>query len=239
MNESPSAATPDTPDPFSRWGIQGKLAYEQSRDQWLRSAPLIPEEQHQLAVDQFLQDRGLASTTVVQKWLRHEGLSQADVLAQALRHQQWLAVCDRECGGQVASLFLQRKALLDQVVYTILPLPEEELCLELYLRIKERESDFETVLAQAPSHPQLGDRGTFGPVALADLPEGLAQLLRVSQPGQLWPPKPIAQGWALVRLEESRPAVLDATLRRELLLELGSRLVATAPDSLESSIESQ
>ena len=85
------------------------------------------------------------------------------------------------------------------------------------------------MLAQAPQHPELGERGRFGPVALAELPEGLAQLLRVSQPGQLWPPKSINNGWVLVRLEESRPAVLDQALRRGLLLELGEGLLSQQP----------
>lgn len=64
---------------------------------------------------------------------------------------------------------------------------------------------------------------------LAELPEGLAELLRVSRPGQLWPPKPIQQGWLIVQLDQSQPAVLDQSLRRRLLLEMGETLLK--PDS--------
>lgn len=72
-------------------------------------------------------------------------------------------------------------------------------------------------------------------MALAELPEGLAQLLRVSQPGQLWPPKPIQQGWILVRLDQSQPAMLDQRLRRRLLLELGQQLLAQNVEVPEAS----
>ncbi len=225
MSEQSQSPAPDPTDLLARWGLQGRIAQEQQRDRWIASLPDPPEDQHQEMIDQFLVDRGLLSASAIQRWLRQDGLSQQDLLAQALRHRHWLAVCEKECGRQLPSYFLQRKSQLDQVSYSILPLPEEELSLELYLRIREQESDFETVLKQTPPYPELGERGSFGPVALSDLPEGLAQLLRVSQPGQLWPPKPIANGWALVRLDSSKPAVLDALLRRQLLLELGDQLL--------------
>jgi len=203
-----------------------RLDWEQRRDRWLQGIPAPPEEQHPSLVQAFLADLELRTPAAVQAWMQREAVGEADLLVRALRQAQWLAVCERQCGPQIPSYFLKRKSQLDRVSYTILPLAEQELCSELYMRLREQETDFDTVLAQAPQHPELGERGRFGPVALAELPEGLAQLLRVSQPGQLWPPKPINNGWVLVRLEESRPAVLDQALRRRLLLELGEGLLS-------------
>jgi parvulin-like peptidyl-prolyl isomerase len=224
MQPSPlPAAVP--PEQLAGWGLVRRLEWEQRRDRWLQAVPPPPEEQHQPLVQAFLADLELRTPAAVQAWLQREAVGEADLLARAIRHGQWLAVCERHCGPQIPSYFLKRKSQLDRVSYTILPLAEQELCSELYQRIKEQEADFDTVLAEAPQHPELGERGRFGPVALAELPEGLAQLLRVSQPGQLWPPKPINGGWVLVRLEESRPAVLDQGLRRRLLLELGEGLL--------------
>ena len=219
-------------DPIQRWGLQGRVLFEQKRDQLLEGRPTIPDDQHSAVIERFLADRGLTSSSAVQRWLSFEGLSQADLLSQAIRHEQWLGWCEQECSGQLASYFLKRKSQLDQVSYTILPLPEEELSLELYLQIKEGEKDFDTVLAEVAAYPELGERGRFGPVSLSDLPEGLAQLLRVSRPGQLWPPKPIAHGWALVRLDTSQPAVLNQALRRSLLFELGNRSLIDQPQNL-------
>jgi len=221
---SPTAVAP-TPEQLMGWGLARRLEWEQRRDRWLQGMPPPPEEQHPQLVQAFLADYELLAPAAVQAWMQREAVGEADLLARALRHAQWLAVCERQCGPQIPSYFLKRKSQLDRVSYTILPLAEQELCSELYQRIKEQEADFDTVLAESPQHPELGERGRFGPVALAELPEGLAQLLRVSQPGQLWPPKPINGGWVLGRLEESRPAVLDQGLRRRLLLELGEGLL--------------
>jgi len=206
-----------------------RLDWEQRRDRWLQGIPAPPEDQHPSLVQAYLADLELRTPAAVQAWMQREAVGEADLLVRALRHAQWLAVCERQCGPQIPSYFLKRKSQLDRVSYTILPLAEQELCSELYLQLREQETEFDTVLAQAPQHPKLGERGRFGPVALAELPEGLAQLLRVSQPGQLWPPKPINNGWVLVRLEESRPAVLDQALRRRLLLELGEGLLSQVP----------
>lgn len=226
---SPLPPSPPLPAPtaeqLASWGLAGRLHWEQRRDRWLQEVPVPPEEQHQPLVQAYLADLDLRTPAAVQAWIQREAVAESDLLARALRHAQWLAVCERQCGPQIPSYFLKRKSQLDRVTYTMLPMAEQELCSELYMRIKEQETDFETVLAEAPQHPELGDRGRFGPVTLAELPEGLAQLLRVSQPGQLWPPKPINNGWVLVRLEESRPAVLDQVLRRQLLLELGEGLL--------------
>jgi hypothetical protein len=206
-----------------------RLEWEQRRDRWLQGIPAPPEEQHPQLVQAYLADLELRTPAAVQAWMQREAVGETDLLVRALRQALWLAVCERQCGPQIPSYFLKRKSQLDRVSYTILPLAEQELCSELYLQLREQETDFDTVLAQAPQHPELGERGRFGPVALAELPEGLAQLLRVSQPGQLWPPKPINNGWVLVRLEESRPAVLDQALRRRLLLELGEGLLRQEP----------
>ena len=229
MSDFSPTAVPLTPEHLAAWGLAQRLQWEQRRDRWLQGVARPPEDQHPQLVQAFLADLDLRSPAAVQAWMQREAVGEADLLARALRHAQWLAVCERRCGPQIPSYFLKRKAQLDRVTYTILPLAEQELGSELHLQIKEGEADFDAVLAQAPAHPELGERGRFGPVALGELPDGLAQLLRVSQPGQVWPPKPINGGWVLVRLEESRPAVLDQGLRRRLLLELGEGLLAQDP----------
>jgi hypothetical protein len=210
-------------------GLAGRVQQELQRQRWLVQLPGLehPPSEAELSqqVQGYLGDLGLQGTSAVRQWMAHEGLNQDELAIRARRHHHWLQVCEQHCGKQLASHFLKRKSELDAVIYTVLPVAEQDLCSELYMQVKEGETDLEDLIEQLPPAPELGPRGQQGPVALAELPEGLAQLLRVSQPGQLWPPKPIQQGWLLVRLEESRPAVLDQRLRRRLLLELGQALL--------------
>jgi hypothetical protein len=210
-------------------GLAGRVQLELQRQRWLANVAGIDDPpmdtELSLQIQGFLADLGLDGPAAVQQWMAREGLSDAELAIRARRHQLWLKVCEQQCGIKLPSYFLKRKSQLDEVIYTVLPIAELELCSELYMQVKEGETSLESLLQQLPPQPELGLRGQQGPVPLADLPEGLAQLLRVSQPGKLWPPKPIQQGWLLVRLEESRPAVLDQRLRRRLLLELGHQLL--------------
>ena len=65
--------------------------------------------------------------------------------------------------------------------------------------------------------------GKHGPVALEMLPEALANILRVSSPGQVWPPREAEGGWVILQLEELQPAVFNQDLRQQFALELGDR----------------
>lgn len=210
-------------------GLLGRVQLELQRQRWLASLAedqdQVPEAELSLQVQTYLSDLGLHSQLQIQYWMEQEGLGENDLALRSRRHHLWLKVCEKKLGKQLASYFLQRKSALDEVVYTVLPLAEQELCSELFMQLKEGETTFEALLQKLPPQPELGPRGQQGPVPLSELPDGLAQLLRVSKPGQLWPPKPIQQGWILVRLDASKPAVLDQPLRRRLLLELGSRLL--------------
>jgi parvulin-like peptidyl-prolyl isomerase len=210
-------------------GLAGRVQLELKRQRWLAdvvgSVESLSEAELAAQVQVYLADLGLHAPAAVQQWMLQEGVGEAELVTRARRHHLWLQVCEQHFGKKLASYFLQRKKDLDEVTYTVLPIAEQELCSELYMQIKEGEISFEALLQQLPAQPDLGPRGEQGPVALSELPEGLAQLLRVSQPGQLWPPKPIQQGWILVRLEESKPAILDQQMRRRLLLELGYQLL--------------
>ena len=49
------------------------------------------------------------------------------------------------------------------------------------------------------------------------LPDALAQILRVSTPGQVWPPREAEGGWVILQLEELQPAIFDKRLKQQLL----------------------
>ena len=58
------------------------------------------------------------------------------------------------------------------------------------------------------------------------LTRALAELLRISQPKQLWPPIKVEQGWAIVKNEKLWPAVFNKEEKTKLLIELGDNWIA-------------
>ena len=207
---------------LTAWGLSLRVSRELARDVLLAEAPAPPPENLEEAVQAYLAERNIRTQSELRRWMQEQQISKADLEAVAMRQLHWLMVCETQCGSKLASHFLERKSRLDQVSYSLCEVADEGLAHEFYLRLKEAEVSFEQ-LQQSPPAGVKAER--LGPVALADLPNSLAQVLRVSRPGQLWSPRQAASGWVIIRLEEFSPAVLDQPLRRQLLFELGESLI--------------
>ena len=119
-------------------------------------------------------------------------------------------------------MFLKRKSQLDRVSYSLLWIAEEGLAHELFLQLSEGERDLEEIASDLNTGKPAVPSGQHGPVPLGDVPEGLREMLRVSQPGKLWAPKEAEGGWCIVRLDQLLPAVFNQGLKQELVLELGA-----------------
>ncbi len=205
------------------WGLSLKVQLELARDQWLKDCTPPEPDRLEEIVQSFLEIQGITTQSELRSWMTQELVSKADLEARAIRQHHWLSVCEDRCGAKLASYFLECKSRLDQVSYSLCEVADEDLAHEIYLRLKEGEVSFDQLIQQPLAGVKAQQRG---PVALADLPESLAQVLRVSRPQQLWSPRSGSGGWVIVCLKELMPAVLDRPLRRKLLLELGDRLLS-------------
>lgn len=204
--------------------MQGVIEREIARDSLLETAPPLSAELRQKAVQIYINHVGIRSDSDLQRWMLAEALDQDQLKLRAERFVAWSNLCEQRFKSQIFSLFLKRKAYLDRVVYCAHWVDDEALAHELFIRLKERECRFEELLCSIPANaPQGFPSGKHGPVPLQDLPEALFELLRVSKPGQVWPPKPAEGGWVILQLEELQPAVFDQSIKQSLALEMGDR----------------
>ena len=209
---------------LQRWGLQGLIRRELARDQLLAKAIPLTEEQKQQAVPTYLASLGLTSQSDLQRWMLAEAVDEEQLQSRAERFLAWCQLCDQRYRNQISSLFLKRKSALDRVVYSLHWVDDEALAHELFIRLKERECSFEQLFCSLPVAREEGlPSGKQGPIALSEVPQALAEILRVSEPGQVWPPRPAEGGWVIVQLEELQPAVFNQALKRDLALELGDR----------------
>ena len=165
---------------LTAWGLSLRVSRELARDVLLAEAPAPPPENLEEAVQAYLAERNIRTQSDLRRWMQEQQISKADLEAVAMRQLHWLMVCETQCGSKLASHFLERKSRLDQVSYSLCEVADEGLAHEFYLRLKEAEVSFEQ-LQQSPPAGVKAER--LGPVALADLPNSLAQVLRVSRPG--------------------------------------------------------
>ncbi|NJR68762.1 MAG: hypothetical protein HC771_08900 [Synechococcales cyanobacterium CRU_2_2] len=106
------------------------------------------------------------------------------------------------------------------MIYSLLRLKDAAIAQELYFRLESEEAVFTDLATQYSQGPEANTGGLIGPADLGGCHPRLAEMMRVSQPGQLWPPTRIEDWWVIVRLEKFMPAQLDEAMRRRLLEEL-------------------
>ena len=138
-----------------------------------------------------------------------------------LRRHLWIEWCSEFFKDKLNSHYLKRKSQLDKVTYSLLRVSNQNLAMELYLRIKGSEVSFKKVAEEFSEGPEQKIKGVIGPVPLSQPHPLLSKLLQISKPKQLWPPKKLDNWWIVVRLEEIHNTKLDDDLKSKLALELG------------------
>jgi parvulin-like peptidyl-prolyl isomerase len=204
---------------LQRYGMLPALVKELVIDRAIAAVALTPE-QSALALEQFLQANQIAAPEQQQGFLAQRGLSEGNLPALAQRAQRLQQYKLDTWGPQVESHFLQRKAHLDRVLYSLIRTRDGGLAQELYFRIKDDGQPLADLARQYSEGQEAQTGGLIGPVELSVPHPALAKILSVSQPGQLWPPSRVGEWFVVVRLEKFLPARLDEATRQRLIDEL-------------------
>ena len=216
---------------LARWGLLEVARREAARDQLIATVAMPPQPVLEVLLSQWAQGQGLTSQDAIERWLAQRSLSSADLPDLAARGWRWQQWCEREGAARLQSHFLARKAGLDQVRFWRLLCSDQDLAAELYQQLREGETGFEQLAVQGSGGGVQIEQ--TGPLPLEQLQSDLAALLRVSEVGVVWAPRPAQQdGWQIVMLQQRRPAVLDGPLRQQLLDEIGS----AALDQLQTMV---
>ncbi len=104
--------------------------------------------------------------------------------------------------------------------YSLIRTKDLGLANELYFRIEGGEQSFAEIAKQYSQGVEANTGGLLGPVPIRQPHPLISQILSVSKPGQLWPPRALAEWFVIVRLEQLIPAQLDETMRRRLIDEM-------------------
>lgn len=190
-------------------------------DQAIATIECTPEEKASTR-QQFYEKNQLNSETEREAWLVQNGMTLEQLEALAIRGLRIEKLKQASFGHKLESYFLNRKSKLDKVMYSLLRTKEVGIAQELYFRIQEGEQSFAELAREYSQGPEAQTGGLIGPVEASMAHPVLAQILSVSQPGQLWPPTRLGEWLVIVRLEKLIPAQLDESMRRQLLNELFS-----------------
>lgn len=187
-------------------------------DQAIAPLECTPEEVAD-ACQQYYAQNQIADEAARQAWLGRYGMTDAQLQALATRELRIEKFKQATWGHKLESYFLSRKDKLDKVIYSLIRTQDIGIAQELYFRILEGEQSFAELARAYSQGPEAQTDGLIGPVELSVPHPTLAQLLSLSQPGQLNPPTRVGEWLVLVRLEKFIPAQLDDAMRRRLLNE--------------------
>jgi parvulin-like peptidyl-prolyl isomerase len=185
-------------------------------DQAIASIECAPEEAAE-ATQQFYAQNQIADAEARKAWLVQHGMTEEQLQSLATRELRIEKFKQETWGPKLESYFLSRKDQLDKVIYSLIRTRDVGIAQELYFRILEGEQSLAELARSYSQGPEAQTDGLIGPVELSVPHPTLAQLLSLSQPGQLCPPTRVGEWLVLVRLEKFIPAQLDESMRRRLL----------------------
>ncbi|BAZ17224.1 hypothetical protein NIES4071_91020 [Calothrix sp. NIES-4071] len=204
---------------LKQYGIMPQLVREIVIDCTISSIELSKDEVFAV-YKQFYQEQQLNSDGDLAAWLDARKLDRSSLDYMVTRGTKLEKFKRVTWGNKIESYFIQRKAKLDKVVYSLIRVNDIGIAQELYFRIQEGEQTFQELASQYSQGSEADTGGLLGPVELATPHPALANLLATSQPGQLLPPTRLAEWFIILRLEKLIPANLDEPTEQRLLNEL-------------------
>lgn len=174
-------------------------------------------QEEQISFQQgFMAQQGIDSDEKLQAWLQRNNVSEEQASRNVLEALQLDRYKQERFGADVEKVFFDSKDKRDRVVYSLLRLKDQAAASELHLRLEEGDATFTDLSQEHSGGPERETGGLIGPVPVGRLHPQLAELLRISNPGQLWKPMLIDGWWVIVRLDKVIPAKLDSAMEQQI-----------------------
>ena len=179
-----------------------------------------PSEEEQTRYQQyFLAKEKISTAKDLDLWLDRNGVDEAELSKRLLRALQLDQMKHAKFGSIVNQVFLERKSSLDMAMYSMIRCKSKAKATEIYTRILDEEDTFADLASEFSEGQEQKFNGLIGPLELGKINPDIAERLRVSNAGQLWPPFEQNGWWVLLRLEKLLPAQLDKSMHQRIINE--------------------
>ncbi len=214
------------------WGVFRNLNREELVDKYLKDIPSPTRNEISLLTKAWCNINQLNEDKLFSEWKIINGFDNQTWNYFISRKWKWEKWCISNFKDQINSYYLERKAMLDYVTYSLVRVKTKNLADELYLRIKEGEVSFKDIAKKYSEGPEMKTGGLIGPVPINRAHPQLAEVLRISQKGQLWPPIEIDNWWVVLRIEKIDIVPLNKNTALNMALELGENFLKKELDNL-------
>ena len=178
----------------------------------------LPSEKEQLEYQQyFLNDKSISNAEQLNNWMQNNGFNEAKLSRMLFDTLRLKKFKQEKFGSNLETIFLGNKEKLDQVIYSLISTKSMEEANELYFQLDEDEASFSDLATKYSCGSEKDRNGVVGPIEMGKLRIDFSERLRVSNPGQLWPPFQIENFWMIIRLEKLISAKLDDNMNKRLI----------------------
>lgn len=127
---------------------------------------LLEQEETMKAYKQFYQENQLSTEDDLKVWLDTRGLEREQLDYIVTRNAKLENFKKITWGDKLETYFIQRKAKLDRVVYSLIRVGDVGIAQELYFRIQEGEQSFSDLAREYSQGPEGQTGGILGPMEL-------------------------------------------------------------------------
>ena len=179
---------------------------------------IIPTQEQQVQFQKsFFNFHSLLTEDDLSSWLSVNDLSESEMTLHLYRSLQQEILKNEMFSNKVESYFLEHKSDLDLYSYSLIQSNSRSKISEIYVQLAEEEDTFASLSHQFSEGPESLTNGYIAPKPLSKVHPEIAERLRISNPGQLWPPFLVNQSWLLIRLEKLIPSSLDSKTSSSIL----------------------
>ena len=209
---------------LSSIGLLEKVKIELLKDKIIENIKIDKEEERTI-IENWCKINSIKNEEQIKKWQTKNLIFNEDWISLITREFKWDKWCMQEFKDSLINYYHQRKPYLDKFIYSLIRVKSQGLGQELYLRIKNKESDFYLVAKEFSEGIEKKSGGLIGPVNLDKQHPLIKNILIASENKQLWPPKKINDWWVIIRLEEKIIKSLNTELKIKLSRELGEKYI--------------
>lgn len=203
---------------------------------------VTPSKEDQIKYyQQFLGREKITDKNSLNNWLNFNNISESNLELKIYNSLKLEQFKEKRFGNKVEKLFLDKKSDLDRVTYSLIRAKSREKIFELNLRLKEGEATFPELSSEFSEGVENVLHGLIGPMELGKVNPFIAERLKASTSGQLWPPFECEGWWVILRHERLIPASLNNNMRLRLINEMYelwiTNKIKNALESLEQSLK--
>lgn len=215
---------------LSKWGLLRQVKLEEIIDLNLKSIPQPKEAELKKEIQDWCKINQIESETILKEWKSMNGFDDKSWVEYISRKCRWTKWCLTKFEDKLSNYYLERKSMLDKVNYSLIRVTSKNLADELYLRIKDDKSSFETIAREFTEGPEKITSGNIGLVPIGNAHPSLAKILEISKKGQIWRPQKLETWWVIIKLNDFKSVPLDNKLSIFLANELGKKYIEKLVD---------